>query len=228
MTVAAIVPVLGRPASAAPLAESLFASEFGIDLELWFVCSPGDDEEIAACRDISRAWTIIAPWPAGIRGDYARKINLGLWLTDADFVLCGADDLRFDLAWADVAVATLDTEETGFCGTNDLANPLVMSGRHATHPVVRRSYALECGTIDSPGMIYHEGYWHQYVDNEATGTAMHRGCWSFAGESIVRHLHPIFDRTVKQDETYRIGQEHTDEDRRLSRQREPMWGGRRR
>jgi hypothetical protein len=229
-TVAALVPVLGRPQSARPLAESFYASEFGVDISLWFICSPDDGDQTAAAHEAAGngGGVIMAPWPAGIRGDYARKINLGLWMTDDPFVLCGADDLRFDLAWADVAVAQLENDETGFCGTNDLANPLVMKGRHATHPVVRRSYALECGTIDTPGLIYHEGYWHQYVDNEATGTAMHRNCWSFAEESIVRHKHPIFDRSVKQDDTYRHGQLHTDEDRKLSRQRQPLWGGDRR
>jgi hypothetical protein len=229
-SVAALVPVLGRPRNARPLAESFYASEFGVDISLWFICSPDDLDQTAAAHEAAGngGGVIMAPWPGGMRGDYARKINLGLWMTDDEFVLCGADDLAFDLAWADVAVAQLEHDETGFCGTNDLANPKVMRGQHATHPVVRRTYALECGTIDTPGLIYHEGYHHLCVDNEATETAMHRGCWSFAEESIVRHRHPIFDRTVRTDETYQHGSAHADDDWKLLKTRRPLWGGPRR
>jgi hypothetical protein len=229
-SVAALVPVLGRPRNARPLAESFYASEFGVDISLWFICSPNDLDQTAAAHEAAGngGGVIMAPWPGGMRGDYARKINLGLWMTDDPFVLCGADDLTFDIAWADVAVAQLEHDQTGFCGTNDLANPKVMRGQHATHPVVRRSYALECGTIDTPGLIYHEGYHHLCVDNEATETAMHRGCWSFAEESIVRHRHPIFDRTVRTDETYQRGSAHADDDWKLLKTRRPLWGGPRR
>ena len=213
--VSVIVPVLGRPASAQPLAESLAASDSELDLELLFVCSPGDDDQIDACSKVYGAETVVAPWPIGTRGDYARKINLGLWLTDTDWLFCGADDVRFRAGWAEAAVAELERTQTGFCGTNDLANPKVKLGRHATHPLVRRSYALECGTIDAPGLIYHEGYWHQFVDNEATGTAMIRGCWSFARDSVVEHRHPIYDRSVVRDETYELGDLHRVEDHEL-------------
>jgi hypothetical protein len=215
--VAVIVPVLGRPASALPLAESLRSSQQDLTLDLWFVCSPGDTAQREACA--------IAVWPIGTRGDYARKINLGLWSTDADWIFCGADDLTFRPGWAEAAVAELVAHGTGFCGTNDLANPRVRQGLHATHPLVRRDYAIECGTIDAPGLIYHEGYWHQFVDNEACGTAMIRGCWSFAKDSIVEHHHPIFDRTVPRDSTYELGDLHRLEDHELHQRRRSLWRG---
>lgn len=225
--VAVIVPVLGRPAAAVPLAESLRASQDGLVLDLWFVCSPDDLEQRDACADAVGYTRILdAPWPIGTRGDYARKINLGLWSTDADWLFCGADDLTFRKGWAEAAVDELEATQTGFCGTNDLANPRVMAGVHATHPLVRRSYAVECGTIDTPGLIYHEGYWHQYVDNEATATAMHRNCWSFAADAVVEHHHPIFDRAVERDATYELGDLHRAEDQRLNRERARLWGGR--
>jgi hypothetical protein len=220
--VAAIIPVLGRPQNAVPVGESLLGSEAELRLELWFVVSPGDREQRQACLSIPEARVLEAPWPGGIRGDYARKINLGLWQTDTEFLLCGADDLRFELGWADRAVAVLEETGTGFCGTNDLANPLVKAGKHATHPVVRRGYALECGTIDAPGMIYHEGYWHQWVDNEATGTAMSRGCWSFCADAVVEHLHPIWG-TARRDATYELGDLHRAEDLKLHHQRKRLW-----
>lgn len=230
--IAVIVPVLGRPQNAGPLAESLFASRNETDLQLWFVASKDDEAQVTACHEAldaarpnSAGGVFVAPWPKGMRGDFARKSNLGLWLSTTPFVLCGADDLRFRDHWADIAISTLEQEDTGFCGTNDLANPKVKAGQHATHPVVRRSYALECGTIDTPGLIYSETYWHQWVDNEATETAQARGCFSFAADSIVEHLHPIW-RSAPDDDTYRHGQLHGDDDRRLFRERRPLWGGR--
>jgi len=77
----------------------------------------------------------------------------------------------------------------------------VMAGKHATHPLVRRAYVDEFGTIDEPGKIVHDGYCHMWVDNELCATAMARGQWAFARESHVEHLHPIFHKG-KMDTTY--------------------------
>jgi glycosyltransferase involved in cell wall biosynthesis len=220
--VAVIVPVLNRPQNVAPLVESWRAAKNEADTFLLFVVSDRDDAELQAIYAAGMA-SVEVPWPIGTRGDYARKINYGLWSTSSEFVLCAADDLRFHDGWADAAVAVLEETGTGFCGTNDQANPMVKAGRHATHPVVRRVYAAECGTIDTPGLIYHEGYWHQFVDNEATGTAMFRDCFSFAHDSIVAHRHPIFDRTIARDETYELGDRHRLEDRDLMLARRHLW-----
>lgn len=233
--VAVLVPVLNRPARALPLAESVAGSRLHLELELVFVVTAGDELERAAVQaacaraaelELS-ARELVAPWPV-IRGDYARKINLGLWQTSAPHVFCGADDLRFERGWADHCVDVSRRRDVCFVGTNDLSNPRVMKGLHATHPLVCRDYALECGTIDTPGAIYHEGYWHQYVDNEATETAVYRGCFGFAEGAIVEHMHPIFPkpgRRVPLDETYRLGQLHTAEDKLLWRARRPLWEG---
>lgn len=239
--VAVIVPVLGRPDRAMPLAESLRASQRASVLELVFVCSPDDGDQILTCAaatewlrreeiadDPDGSWPDhrieYASWPR-IRGDYARKINLGLHTTQAPYVFCGADDLVFHPGWADAAISVALEQEKCFIATNDLGNPLVQKGEHATHPLVCREYALECGTIDTPGLIYHEGYWHQYIDNEATGTAKYRDCFAFAPDAVVEHMHPIW-RKAEQDETYRLGDENRVEDRKLWTSRRPMWGER--
>lgn len=231
--VAILIPVLGRPERALPVALSALASEAASTLELVFLCSPGDIIQINACEracvladgtETARASTVVVPFPR-LRGDFARKQNLGLHITDAPYVFCGADDLVFHPGWADAAISVVLEQDVCFVATNDLGNPTVMAGTHATHPLVCRDYAVECGTIDTPGLIYHEGYWHQYVDNEATGTAKYRECFGFAKDSVVEHMHPIWGK-AERDETYRIGDEHRNEDRDLWRARRSMWGER--
>lgn len=232
--VAVLVPVLNRPKRAEPLARSLVESMLTLELELVFITTAGDAaerEEVARVCELVEKMTgtpageLVAPWPV-VRGDYARKINLGLWRTRAPFVFCGADDLRFHPGWAEAAVEVTRSSDACFVGTNDLSNPKVIAGEHATHPLVCRDYAIECGTVDTPGLLYHEGYWHQFVDNEATETAQWRDCYGFAETSIVEHMHPTFPKPgqrVALDATYRLGQLHGGEDRALWRARRHLW-----
>jgi hypothetical protein len=123
------------------------------------------------------------------------------------FVLLGASDLLFHSGWDVEALRVAEQTGAGVIGTNDLANPAVKAGRHSTHPLVRRSYIDEVGgTFDQgPGVVYFEGYDHQCVDNELCIAATKRKQWAFAKESKVQHLHPIFDKTISMDDTYRRG-----------------------
>lgn len=187
---------------------------------MW-LCSPGDDEQIQACFDTSAA-TVTVPFECG-RGDWARKINHGIAMTAEPFVLCGADDLVFHPGWDKPLLQHLD--HVGVVGTNDLANPAVKSGRHSTHPAVARWYVREFGTVDEPDKAIHEGYWHNYCDNELVETAMARGMWQFCADSKVEHLHPIFNRSVPMDATYELGQRHFREDGLLWRRRRRLVQG---
>ena len=102
-------------------------------------------------------------------------------------------------------------------------------GKHMSGTLeIHVDYAIECGTIDTPGLIYHEGYWHQFVDVEATETAMWRDCFAPAAESIVQHRHPYFqlpgETRVDFDATHLLGKQHVDEDRGIWRVRKRMLG----
>ena len=220
-----IAPVLGRPANAAPLVESLLASTD--QATLVFVCSPRDYDQIDACLRASvgqpRVCTVIHKTPPG-PADYAAKIQRGYDWTDMPLVLLAADDLRFQPGWLEAVEAIADEYDVGVIGTNDNANPSVKAGRHSTHPVVRRCYIDQYGgSVGEPGQVYHEGYDHQYVDNELVATAMARGCYAHAHDAGVHHLHPLYDRTVRRDPTYDKGQAKGAEDRRLFESRRPLW-----
>lgn len=218
--IAVLVPVLNRPASAAPLIESFTASS--PDAELWFLCTPGDDEEIEACEQTGQPF-LVMDWPAG-PADYSRKINRGFALTRAPYVLCAADDLRFHPGWDRELLRVVEEFDVGVVGTNDHANPAVIAGRHSTHPLVARCYVeAHGGYVGGRGQVYCPLYDHQFVDNELVATAVARGCYAHCHEAVVAHHHPIFDRSVASDATYVKGQAHGGADRALFESRRHLW-----
>lgn len=220
---AVIVPVLNRPQNAEGLEASYEDSiEFLLDSSMVFICSPGDDEQIDVCRSL-RARTLVADWKSG-PGDYARKCQLGYEETDEPLVLLAADDLIFHPGWLEAVEKIADEYDCGVIGTNDMANPLVKRGLHSTHPVVRRCYIdTHGGVVGEPGTVYHQGYDHQFVDVELVQTAMQRGCYAHAHDAIVEHRHPIYDRKVASDATYKKGQAKGADDRRLFDSRRHLW-----
>lgn len=210
-----LVPVLGRPHHVTQMALTLDKG----DGELLFLCSPEDGEGLEAAH-ATGARVVVMEWEAG-PGDYARKINRGYALTSAPYVFQAATDLLFHPGWAEAALQVAERSGAGVVGTNDLANPMVMRGRHSTHSLVRRQYVEEeGGGWDGPGVLLHEGYDHQYVDNELVVAAMQRGRWAFARNSVVQHLHPVFGHGDRNDPTYVKAMRAGVEDGRLYRDRE--------
>ena len=124
-----------------------------------------------------------------VRGNYAKKINRAVAATTEPLVFLGADDLRFHPGWFEAAKARL-TPGIGVVGTNDLLSKRVMAGEHSTHSLVTRAYVAQ-GTIDDPTKLLHEGYPHEFVDDEFIETAVHRRAFVHAADSVVEHLHPF-------------------------------------
>ena len=176
--------MLGRPHQVAPLMESLRATVPDARV-LW--CLSPDDHEVHRAVDGTGCERIVVPYQP--RGDYARKINHGYRLTTQPLVFTGAGDLVFHPGWFEAAAAEL-RPGVGVVGVNDLGSPRVVAGEHATHFLVTRTYADEHGTIDERGKIFHEGYPHEFVDDELVATAKRRGMWAMAIGSHVEHLHP--------------------------------------
>lgn len=200
-----LVPVLDRPERAAIVTASLRATT---DAQLVFLVSPGDVGEREAIervrrreRDVSMLVVRFPPGP----GDYARKINLGVEVTSAEWLFQGADDLRFHDGWLDRALAAAEDGHR-VIGTNDLCNPRCISGRHSTHSLVHRSYVEGVGTVDEPGKMLCEQYGHNFCDDELVGTAQFRGEFRHARTSVVEHLHPNCGE-IAMDATYVRGLE---------------------
>ena len=210
-----LVPVLGRPHNVQPLLESLSTTHEAY--RVFFICSPDDTAQIEACLDSGQE-TLTVHWHPG-KADYAKKINWGFEQTDSEWVFQGADDIRFKDNWDTAALRTAALRGKRVIGTNDLHNPLVKRGGTSTHTLFRRSYIEEYGgTHDNTGRVLHEGYDHQYVDNEFCETARRRDEWAFCKQSIVEHLHPHWG-LVEEDETYRKADRARGQDFRRYHQR---------
>jgi Glycosyltransferases involved in cell wall biogenesis len=212
-----LVPVLSRPANVKPLVDSIHAATT-MTHRIIFLTTHGDDTEIAACVAIKGA-EVITTLPE--ENSYAKKINLGASLFDGTWLFLGADDLHFHKGWDHEAIA--EHERTGklVIGTNDLGNPTVVQGKHATHSLVHRDY-LALGTIDEPGKLLHEGYCHNFTDTEFCGTAKHRDQFAFAFASHVEHRHWLWGKG-KDDPTYELGRVQYRADSRTFAKRRRLW-----
>lgn len=219
-----ILPVLARPARAIQVFDSARAAT-DVRHRILFVCSPFDWNEKAACARTS-ADVLTVDWEPG-PGDWAKKINAAYRGSNEPWLFLGADDLDFHRGWAGEAMEVAEASGAGVIGTNDLGNPRVVRGKHSTHPLVSRRYADELGTIDGPGAVVHEGYDHQYCDDELVLTAQRRDEWAFAKGAIVEHLHPFFNK-APMDATYEKALRQTSADAmRFSRRRRLIKSNRR-
>jgi len=223
--IAILIPVLNRPQNAQRLIDSIgYATS--VPYRTLFLCTPLDTLEIEAAKATGSDVHIV-DWDAG-PGDWAKKINEGYRLTDEPFMLLAADDLKFHPAWDTRALGVAAESGAGVIGTNDLGNATVMRGRHSTHPLVRRTYIEECGTIDEEGKVLHEGYCHQWVDTELIETAKVRYQWAFAKDSIVEHMHPFWPdgkggHKGEMDSTYEKALSTSVEDYRHFNSRKRLW-----
>lgn len=207
---AVIVPVLNRPANARPFVESLRAST---GLARIVPVIEADDVESWD------AWLEMGVLPLLADGHtFAEKVNQGARETDEPWLLIVGDDVRFHPGWLDAAQFAAG-DRYDVVGTNDMGNPRVVRGEHATHILLRRSYVEKVGASwDGPGIVAHEGYRHWFVDDEIVTCAKQRDTWVSAGASIIEHLHPLWGKAVE-DDTYLHGQESRFTDEALWQQR---------
>lgn len=213
--IAVIVPVIRRPEAAKRFMDS------------WRETTEGHSA-VYAVAELSdgptwRAWVeagatmVMAPGPR-----YAPKVNTGYRATDEPWLLIVGDDVRFHPGWESAAL-DLAGEGWGVVSTND-------GQRHdlnllAVHPLFSRVYLDTVGaTIDGPGTLAHEGYFHLYVDQEWSFLARARGELVYAHGCLIEHLHPAFGKG-EDDEIYRLAETEVDHDRELAISRLEQWEG---
>jgi hypothetical protein len=207
-----LIPVLRRPHRVQHVLSSLHANT-PEPCRALFIASPGDEEEHAAIRRCGADMIIVD-------GNYAAKINEGVRQTTEPLLFLGADDLQFHPRWLEHAKRRIKGGVM-VVGTNDLCNRRVMRGEHSTHSLLTRAYTHH-GTIDDPTRLLHEGYLHEYVDDEFVGTAQHRRAFASAHDSIVEHLHPQVQKAPV-DELYAAQHARMRRSVGLYRQRRRLW-----
>jgi hypothetical protein len=184
---------------------------------VYAVCGAGDAASTAAW--IAAGARVIIQ-DSDRPGTFSAKVNDATRQTSAPFIFICGDDVTFRPGWLDHAVHIAEVHAANVVGTNDLANPRVMAGDHATHVLIRRTYIADVGASwDGPGVVCHEGYSHQFVDDEIVTAAKQRGSFTVALSAVVPHHHPLFDESVEVDDTYRLGQRYAQTDGKLFRRR---------
>jgi glycosyltransferase involved in cell wall biosynthesis len=211
-----VVPVLGRPHRVAPLMASVEDATPEPHRTL-FVVNDNDVDELTALREAGADFMTV---PAK-RGSWACKINDGYRASTEPYLFTGADDIEFHPGWFTAAVRLM-TGPVQVVGTTDLCNPRTMDGDHSTHTLIARTYVDEHGTIDKPAQVLHEGYHHDYADDELIATAKARGVYAHGFESVVEHLHP-WAKKAPDDATYRLGRRWRQHGRRLFERRQRLW-----
>jgi len=90
---------------------------------------------------------------------------------------------------------------------------------------IRRKYIEEqSGVVDMPKRVLYP-YNHNFVDNELTETAQHRGAWDKCDAPCILHQHPSFTwlGEVPIDETYINNNKKDAEDNELYHSRKHLW-----
>jgi hypothetical protein len=212
--VVVLVPMLGRAHLVNRLAGSLAASTDRA--RLLFICTEGDAEVLDAVTGHDHL-----VMPPRSRGDYAAKINAGYRDSTEPLIFLGAIDIAFHAGWLDACQRHIDAG-FGVVGTNDLGNKSTATGRLSTHTLVARDYVQRFGTADQSDTLVHEGYWHEWVDNELCDTAKARGQWAHAPDAIVEHLHPRWGKAPT-DAMYEQARRRMVAGRRLYLRRRRLW-----
>lgn len=180
--IAVLVPTFRRADRLARVVDDIHA---GTESEhrVVFAVEVDDEESIAAAEGLDAALVVNER-----RANYAGAIGTAYRSVEADFYFAGADDLHFHPAWDTAALAHMDGW-VQVVGTNDLLNPYVAAGTHATHYLVAREYLDDIGGVvdGGPGSFLFEGYDHSYTDTEFIGTAKMRAKFRPCFDSVVEH-----------------------------------------
>lgn len=152
-------------------------------------------------------------------GSFAHKINTAYPYTTAPWIKVVGDDVVFHPGWLDHAQHVARLYGAKVVGSNDLANPRVVAGDHATHWMIDRAYIdAEGASWDGPGVVAHEGYRHWFTDDEIVTVAKSRDVFQVALGSVVEHFHPMTGK-AKSDEVYETNDGFAESDRKLFEQR---------
>jgi len=189
--VAVLVPCMKRPGNVARLVGSFNATNDGT-ASLYYVCDVDDVEQIEAVEAAGAKWI-----PANGGTSFAAKINEGYLQTGESWLFVTGDDVEFTDGWIEAARMLSDRYDV--IGTNDsepgrVRNPKVAAGIHADHFFVRRSYVDDEGSsLEGPGVVLAEAYYHFYGDVELIQLAKALGKFTPCLDSRVIHHHPGYD-----------------------------------
>lgn len=213
-TTAIFIPTFGRP----HVLESVYKNiedATALPHQTYFIAESRDQSTIDTLNLLRFKYVINEQEPS-----YAGAINTAYKDTVEPYFFCGADDLRFESGWLENAFTHMG-QGIDVVGTNDLANPDVLAGEHATHYLVRRSYIKDMGRADGAKTVLYP-YKHNYCDTEFIQTAIARGAFKSCPQAIVEHKHWAWGKRAM-DEQDKQHQQDDPEDRRKFEERKHLW-----
>lgn len=219
MSIGVIIPTHGRADRLSLVADNVHTSTSSVH-EVVFAVEADDLASIEAATEVGA--TVVVN---GRSRNYAGAANSAYEQVGPafDFLFAGADDLRFRLDWDVQALRKMD-DQVHVVGTNDLLNPYVLQGWHATHYLIDRRYLDdEGGVVDQgPGSFLQECYFHGYTDTEFVGTAKARARFRPCMDSIVEHMHFLAGKNPK-DAGYDKAYAHDADDSATYDTRKALW-----
>lgn len=221
-TIDVIIPTMWRPERLGRVATNVHETTAN-DHIVTFVAEADDGATIGCVHALAQYDPAVRLVINDRARNYAGACNTAIASSTAEWWFGGADDLLFHPGW-DLEALTGAGDGRRVIGTNDLFNPYVLNGEHATHYLVHRSYVADVGgTPDcGPGVAMWEGYDHQYTDTEFVGVARARNEFRPCLGSVVEHLH-FGNHKAPMDATYERGQRHVEADRVLFEGRRRLW-----
>lgn len=209
MSVAVIVPTLGRPDKLAPLVENI-AEATDSPHRIYFVMEAHDRDSIDVAAGLDSIDVI------GDFGSCAAAVNAGYQACDEEFFAVANDDCRFHAGWDTAALAHM-SESTHIVGLND------GSGDCKCFSIARRSYIAEhSGVFDKPDTVYHP-YQSQCCDTEFAFYAQLRGVWADAHDAVCEHVHWRFGKADRNHPNYLKAQETNAADLAEYNRRRELW-----
>ena len=212
--IAVLIPTLNRPHKIAGIVQNL--KDTAPMATPYFIIEAHDTATADAIDQVN-AKKIVNKRTASFAG----AINTALHETTEPYLFVSADDSYYHPNWTEPLLEKAKTY--GLCAANDMHNRDVQAGNLATCFLLTREYAL-IACIDEPGVMLHEGYTHNYVDTEITGTAKSRGQFVYCPDSLVEHMHYLWGLAVK-DATYDKTLVHINQDEALCNSRKHLWEG---
>lgn len=121
--------------------------------------------------------------------------NNGAKETAGDIIVLLSDDFECFPGWDKAIINAYTNKSCCVLKVDDGCEAWI-----ATLPIVDRAY------YESKGYIYHPAYQHLFADTEFTHVATLENKLITRNDLKFKHVHPMYDKTVKMDEVYKKSQ----------------------
>jgi len=206
-----------------PLARNILENSQTL-VKVFFVVEEDDAQSVAEAERLNK--DLVSFVLNARKKTYAGAVNTAaryLLSQGFDYLFLGADDLDFRTGWDAEALETAKETGAQVIGTNDLHNPYVLAGTHATHYLIDCRYLTrEPYDPDMAGQVLYEGYDHNYTDTEFIGAAQAAGIFAPCMTAVVEHRHPDWG-IGSWDSTYLKGRTGYGKDAQLYQSRKHLW-----